>query len=49
VPLELFVAALSAAAGPDCAIDELIAGRPNGCLFYAPVLHGGSPAPELGP
>lgn len=45
VPLDLLVAALDAASGPDCVMSDYYGGRPHRCLFPFRVIHGGSPAP----
>lgn len=45
VPFGLLVAAMAAAAGPECSYDDLFGQRPHRCIFPFPVLHGGSPAP----
>jgi hypothetical protein len=45
VPLELLVAALAAATGPDCTIEALIDADRRRCLFLRRVVHAGSAAP----
>jgi hypothetical protein len=46
VPLELMIAALAAAAGPDCDEEALFGGLRDRCFFTERVVHAGSAAPE---
>ncbi len=45
VPLELLIAAIVAASGPECNMADWYAARPHRCLFPFVVIYGGSPAP----
>lgn len=45
VTLDLLVAALAAASGPECDLLDLTAHTDGRCLFTYRVIHGGSPAP----
>lgn len=45
VPLELLIAVLAAATGPDCTVKAFSAADRSRCLFSGRVVYGGSPAP----
>lgn len=47
VPLELLIAVLAAATGPDCTVEAVRDADRSRCLFSGRVVHGGSAAPPV--